>query len=105
MDNRGRKIEASLAGPGPQRPDRPLAISVRSPGSIGIVVLQGTRVVAHIAGQEGRIEIPANTLGSGPIQLRVEGLGEGTMQTNVIATPLDFVVQPALPPQPAAAPR
>jgi hypothetical protein len=92
LDNRGRKIEASLAAPGPPRLDKPLAISVRSPGSIGIVVLQGTRVVAHIAGHEGRIEIPANTLGSGPVQLRVEGLGEGTMQTNVIAAPLEFVM-------------
>jgi hypothetical protein len=93
LDNRGRRIEAALATPGPQRLDRPLAISARSPGSIGIVVLQGIRVVAHLAGPEGRIEIAAHTLGSGPIQLRVEGLGEGPMQTNVIAEPLEFVMQ------------
>ncbi len=93
LDNRGRKIAVSPAAPGPQRLDRPVTIAVRSPGSIGIVALQGTRVVAHLAGEEGRIEIPASSLGSGPIQLRIEGLGEGTMQTNVIAEPLEFVVQ------------
>ena len=93
LANRGRKIEAALASPGPPRLDGPVAITARSPGSIGIVVLQGTRVVAHIAGQEGRIEIPAHTLGSGPIQLHVEGLGEGATETNVVAEPLDFVLQ------------
>jgi hypothetical protein len=93
LNNRGRQIEASRAASGPQPLGKPVAIAVRSPGSIGIVVLQGTRVVAHIAGPEGPIEIPANTLGRGPIQLRIEGLGEGAMLTNVIAQPLEFLVQ------------
>jgi hypothetical protein len=93
VNNRGRQIAASLATLGPQPIDRPVVIAARSPGSIGIVILQGSRVVAHLPGPEGRIEIAAKTLGSGPVQLRVEALGEGTMQTNVIAPPLDFVIQ------------
>jgi hypothetical protein len=93
LDNRGRKIEASLASKSPPRLDLPVTIAVRSPGSIGIVVLQGSRVVGHIPGEEGKIEIPAHTLGAGPVQLRVEGLGEGVMQTNVVAKPLEFTVR------------
>jgi len=93
LDNRGRKIEASLASKSPPRLDLPVTVAVRSPGSIGIVVLQGSRVVGHIPGEEGKIEIPAHTLGAGPVQLRVEGLGEGVMQTNVVAKPLEFMVQ------------
>ncbi len=93
LDNHGRTIEASLASKGPLRPDMPVIIDARSPGSIGIVAIQGSRIVGRIAGQEGRIEIPANTLGAGPVQLRVAGLGEGGIQTNVMAQPLEFTVE------------
>ena len=93
LDNHGRTIEASLASKGPLRPDMPVIIDARSPGSIGIIAIQGSRIVGRIAGQEGRIEIPANTLGAGPVQLRVAGLGEGGIQTNVMAQPLEFTVE------------
>jgi hypothetical protein len=93
LENHGRKIEASLATKGPLRSNAPMTIAVRSPGSIGIVAIQGSRVVGRVAGEQGRIEIPANTLGAGPVQLRVAGLGEGGMQTNVMAEPLEFTVE------------
>ena len=93
LDNHGRTIEASLATQGPLRADMPLAIAVRAPGSIGIVAIQGSRIVGHVAGEAGQIDIPANTLGTGPVQLRAVGLGEGGIQTNVLAQPLEFLVE------------
>ena len=50
--------------------------------------------MGRIGRDEGTIEIPANTLGTGPVQLRVVGLGGGNPQTNVVAEPLEFVVEP-----------
>jgi hypothetical protein len=93
LQNHARTIEASLATEGPLRADAPLAIAVRSPESVGIIAIQGSRVVGRVAGEEGRIEIPAKTLGAGPVHLRVVGLGEGGTQTNVAAKPLEFVLE------------
>jgi len=93
LDNRGRKIEVSLVTQGPLHADQPVTIAARSPGSIGIVAIQGTRIVGRLAAAEGQIEIPPNTLGAGPIRLRVVGLGNGGPPTNVIAEPLEFVVE------------
>ena len=86
LANHGRKIEASLADPAAARaPTSRVTIAVRSPGSIGIVVIHGSRVVGRVAGEEGQIEIPANTLGAGPVRLRVVGLGSGgTAERNVV---------------------
>ena len=77
MDNHGRRIEAALTSKGPFRSDATIRIAVQSPGSVGIVVIQGSRVVAHFNGEKGEIAIEAKTLGAGPVQLRVAGLGEG----------------------------
>jgi uncharacterized protein (TIGR03790 family) len=92
-NNYGRAIEASLATKAPLRANMPLTIAVRSPGSVGVIAAQGSRIVGKAVGPEGQIEIPAKTLGAGPIRLRIMGLGEGDMQTNVIAAPLEFVVE------------
>ena len=78
LDNHGRKIEVSAATQGVLRRNTVLRIAVQSPGSIGIVAVQGSRIVGRVAGAEGQIEIPVNTLGAGPVQLRVAGLGEGS---------------------------
>jgi hypothetical protein len=93
LENHGRKIEASLATPGPLRGDMPLVISAKSPGSIAILAVQGSRVVGRVAGQEGRIEIPAKTLGTGPVRLRVVGLGNGGVPTNVMAKTLEITLE------------
>ena len=93
LANHGRKIEASLVGDGPWHADKPLMIAVDSPGSIGIVAMHGGRVVGRITGEKGRIDIPANTLGAGPVRLRVIGLGKGGTITNVAADPIDVTLQ------------
>jgi hypothetical protein len=93
LDNYGRKIEVSAAIRGVLRRNASLRITAQSPGSVGIVAIQGSRIVGHITGEGGQMEIAAGTLGAGPVQLRVAGLGEGGTQTNVMAQPLDFVVE------------
>jgi hypothetical protein len=93
LNNHGRSIQASLETRGPLRPDMPLTIAARSPGSVGAVALQNSRIVGRFAGEEGRIEIPAHTLGSGPVRLCVVALGEGGPQTNVFAKPIDITVE------------
>ena len=91
--NRGRKIEASLVGRGPWRADQPLTIAAGSPGSIGIAAMHGANVIGRVNGETGRIEIPANTLGAGPVRIRVIGLGSGGSTTNVAANPLEVTLQ------------
>ena len=91
--NHGRKIEASLVGRGPWRVDKPVTIAVRSPGSIGVAAMRGADVVGRINGETGNIEIPANTLGAGPVRIHVIGLGAGNSTTNVAATPLSVILQ------------
>ena len=93
LDNHNRKIYTSLTKSGPFRSEETLRIAVRSPGSVGIVAIQGSRVVGHLGDEQGQIEIPAKTLGAGPVRLRVAGLGEGGTDTNVMAEPLDFKVE------------
>ena len=93
LADHNRTIEASLASKGPLRADKPVTIAAASPGAIGIVVLQGVHVVGRISGDKGQIEIPANTLGAGPVQLRVAALGSGGPPTNVIAEPLELILE------------
>jgi hypothetical protein len=93
LANHGRKIEASLIGDGPWSAGKLLMIAADSPGSIGIVAMHGSRVVGRITGEKGRIDIPGNTLGAGPVRLRVIGLGKGGTITNVAANPLDVTLQ------------
>jgi uncharacterized protein (TIGR03790 family) len=93
LANHGRKIEASLLGDGPWHADKLLMISVNSPGSIGIKALHGWRVVGRITGEKGRIDIPGNTLGAGPVRIRVVGLGNAGTTTNVVADPIDVTLQ------------
>ena len=57
------------------------------------MAIQGSRIVGRIGGDKGQIEIPANTLGAGPVQLRVVGLGSGGQPTNVMAEPLELMVE------------
>jgi hypothetical protein len=88
--NHDRKIEASLVGQGPWRADRPLEIAVRSPGSLAVAAMHGTNVVGRTSSEEGTLTIPANSLGAGPVRIRVVGLGDGGSITNVAADPIQI---------------
>lgn len=92
FDNHQRKIEASLTTQGPYHVDTPLRIDVQAPGSMGVVVIQGSRIVGQLRGERGQINIPPKALGGGPIRLRVAGLGNNGPPTNVFAAPIDFMI-------------
>jgi uncharacterized protein (TIGR03790 family) len=100
FDNHDRRIEASLVVPGPYRADASVRIAVRSPGTVGIVAIQGSRIVGKVAAEQGEIAIPAKMLGAGPVSLRLAGLGDGGPVSNVMAAPLEFVVEAAASPTP-----
>jgi hypothetical protein len=91
--NHDRKIEVSLVTKGRLHADKPITIAVRCAGAIGVVALQGHRVVGRIGAGEGQIQIPPNTLGAGPVQLGIVGLGSGGPPTNVMAEPLELRLQ------------
>jgi hypothetical protein len=91
--NHGRKIEASVVAKLPLKANKPITIAAKSPGAVGIVVLQGSRVVGRIAGEQGQAEIAANTLGTGPVELRVVGLGNGGAATHALAAPIKLTMQ------------
>ena len=83
FDNHGRKIEASPVDQGPYRSDAPLRLTVRSPGSIGIVCHPGKPYCrTGWAANRGRSRFREKTLGTGPVQIRVAGLGDGGPHTN-----------------------
>ncbi len=71
-----------------------LVITAKSPGSTSIRVFRGmTRLLGVIAGDDGRVEIPADKLGLGPVRLQVVGIGDAGSNSNVFAPPLDIVVE------------
>ena len=92
-DNHGRKIQVKAASKGVIRPDNPLIIEVDSPGSIGISVLENSRIVSRLAGEKGQIKIEADQLGAGPVRLQTVGLGQGDPSTHVMALPIDVSVE------------
>jgi hypothetical protein len=91
--NHNRKIEASLVTKQPLQNDKPIVVAANSPGSTSIIILHGSRVVGSLTGEKGNIEIPPNTLGAGPVLLRVVGLGSGGLRTNALAKPLELTVE------------
>ncbi|MEI8372906.1 MAG: TIGR03790 family protein [Planctomycetota bacterium] len=70
-----------------------LIIAAKSPKSTSIRITQGTRLLSTITGDNGRVEIPAETLGLGPVRLQVVGIGDAGITSNVFAPPLNIVVE------------
>ncbi len=93
LANHGRRPPTARLVEKSPHADKPLVLAVRSPGSVGVVVLYDGRTVGRLKGQQGQVTIPANTLGAGPVRLQVVGLGAGGPQSNVFAEPLDITVE------------
>jgi hypothetical protein len=91
--NHGRSIEASVAPQGHVRPDKPLVVTAKSPGSMGIAVLHNSHLVGRITGESGRVEINPSVLGFGPVVLRVMGLGDGQPINYVWAGPIQVTIE------------
>ena len=80
----------------PQKPVKlgeKFTIKAKSPGSVGIGVLHNGRVVGRVAGEEGIVEIPADTLGSGKVRLQVAGIGNGGPKSHVMAEPIELEIE------------
>ena len=90
--NHDRTIQASISPLHAVSSGKPLRVSVKGPGSVGALVLQGTRLLGRIAGAEGHLDLDSATLGKGPVRLQVLGLGQG-QQNNVLAQPLEVEVK------------
>jgi hypothetical protein len=93
IDNYGRKIEVKIVSQGTIRPDNPLVLQIDSPGSVGISVVQNSRIVARLTGEKGEMKIEAEQLGAGPVRLQTVGLGAGNPTTHVMAPPIDVTVE------------
>ncbi len=87
IESQGRTLRAQTSGNNVAG-DKPLKITASSPGSLGLVVLAGSRLLGRISGAQGSLEIAPRTLGFGPVQLRVMGLGNGTPLSYTWAKPL-----------------
>ena len=70
-----------------------LIITARSPKSSSIRILRGTRLLSTIAGDDGQVEIPAQTLGRGPVRIQVVGIGNEGAESCVFAAPLEILVE------------
>src|SRR5690606_31712203 len=74
VNNRGQKLQltttnSKVAATGTVR------LTIRQPGATSVIVRQNGREVAQIQGSEGQVEVPASTLGSGPVTLVAESSG------------------------------
>ena len=92
--NHHRTISVSCTPPKVVSLQKSLVVKATSPHSAAIQVVRGTRLLGTIPGEDGQLEIPAATLGLGPVQLQAVGAGDGGPKTSVFAPPLDIVVEP-----------
>jgi len=91
--NHGRKITVSVTPQGTVAADKPLVLSASSPGSSGMLVLNNNQLLGKIEGENGQVTIDPAALGSGPVRLRVLGLGSQTAKGYVWADPIRLVIQ------------
>ena len=88
VNNHGRKLEASIAPQGEVRADAKLTVTARCPGAASIDVFQNARPLGTIAGAEGRLKIPARTLGLGPVRLHAVARGPSGAENQIYGPPL-----------------
>jgi hypothetical protein len=91
-NNYGRKIEVFADPHDVLKSGDKLKLNVKSPGSVGVCIMQNSRIVGRIAGEEGAVEIAADELGSGKVKLQAIGLGKGGPKSHVLAVPMEVDV-------------
>jgi len=90
--NHGRMAGLSVSPQGEIPAGKPLVASVNSPGSIGIALMQNTRLLGRVAREAGKIKIDPAKLGSGPVRLYAVGLGRGLPHTNAVSAPVEIML-------------
>jgi hypothetical protein len=91
-DNNGRKIAVRGVPIEAVKAGEKIKLNVKSPGSIGVAILQNSRLVGRIAGEEGAVEVAADELGAGRVWLQAVGIGKGGPKSNVMSRPLQVEV-------------
>ena len=91
--NHDRTIQVSCLPAKTVSIKKSLLITVKSPGSKLIQVTRGTMLLGRINGESGQIEVPAAKLGSGPVEINAVGQGGGGIKSNVLARPLEIMVE------------
>jgi uncharacterized protein (TIGR03790 family) len=76
VNNHGAKLEFTLASNSTPDISGTVRVSVRQPGAEGIEIRQNSREVGRVKGESGDIEIPAATLGRGPVFLQAFSEGK-----------------------------
>jgi hypothetical protein len=84
VNNHNVKLELKLAGQAAADLSSTLRLSVGQPGAAAIAIRQNSREVGRVKGESGDVEIPAATLGRGPVV--VQAFSEG--KTPAISMPL-----------------
>lgn len=91
--NHGRQIAVTVEPQQTVRPGQPLWVAANSPGSMEIAVLHNSRLLGKIPSEKGRLQIDPATLGSGPVQLRVVGVGDDGPKDYVWAEPIELKLE------------
>jgi uncharacterized protein (TIGR03790 family) len=76
VNNRDAKVELSVATGKESAISGTVRLSVRQTGAMGIAIRQNSREVGRVKGEAGDVEIPAATLGRGPVILQAFSEGE-----------------------------
>ena len=94
--NHGRTITVEATPAQIAYSGKPLTLTVKSPGSSGIVLLHNSRLLGAIKGSAGRLRIdePA-ALGYGTVQLRVVGFSSAKPTSYVWAKPINLTIKKA----------
>jgi uncharacterized protein (TIGR03790 family) len=84
VDNGGGQIRLEVEAGSTIPSDGSLTVNASSPGATAILILQHSRTVGRIDGAEGEVEISAETLGEGPVNLRAVAIADQA----VVSAPL-----------------
>lgn len=76
FNNRGAKLEFKISPLPTVDISTNLRVSVQQSGATAIAIRQNSRILSHVKGEAGEVDIPAATLGRGPTTLQASSEGE-----------------------------
>ncbi len=92
--NHGRTLALGV-NPDTVRADGTVRVSVAGKGLEGVTLFCNGRVIGRTAGAEAAVEVPADVLGLGTVQIRATGRAGFGVANMVSATPVTVTVRPA----------
>jgi hypothetical protein len=91
--NHGREMTVAVKPPETVTESETITVEASCTGATRIGVFHGTRPVAQITGETGKADIPAKTLGAGPVRLDFVAFGAEGPTSNVIGEPVFLQVK------------